>query len=252
MKLWLTIAYDGRRFCGWQAQDNGRSVQRVLTDACGEVYGRRCLVTGCSRTDSGVHALAYSCTVTFADGELSITDTIPTEAVPRALNSHLPEDVAVAAAKTAPDSFHPRYDVKSKTYEYIFYDSPARSPFLSGFATHTHTITDGALEKMDAAANAMCGRRDFASFMASGSRITDTTRTVFDCSVRRDGERVIFRVTADGFLYKMVRTMAGTALAAGEGKISPEDVGAIIESRDRRRAGATMPAAGLYLCEVTY
>ena len=253
MKLWLTVAYDGRNFCGWQAQDNGRSVQRTLSDTCTRVYGRRCLVTGCSRTDSGVHARAYSCTVTGADaGGADITEIIPVDAVPRALNANLPEDIAVLAARRAPDDFHPRYDVKYKTYEYVFYDSPTRSPFLSGTAHHVRRITEEALARMDEAARAMCGRRDFAAFMASGSKITDTVRTVTDCTVHREGIYVIFRVTADGFLYKMVRTMAGTALAAAEGRLTAADVDGIIESRERKRAGATLPPDGLYLCEVVY
>lgn len=253
MKLWLTVAYDGRKFCGWQAQDNGRSVQRTLSDAFGALYGRQCLVTGCSRTDSGVHARAYSCTVTFADKDgAEIDSVIPARAVMRAINARLPEDVVVTDVRTADDSFHPRYSVKSKTYEYVFRDAEARSPFLTGLVTETSPISDEAIARMDAAARAMCGERDFAAFMASGSKITDTVRTVYECGVRREGEFVIFRVTADGFLYKMVRTMAGTALAAGRGRFEPEDIGTIIASRERRQAGETLPACGLYLCEVRY
>lgn len=253
MKIWLKITYDGRRFCGWQAQDNGRSVQRTLTDVCSLVYGRQCLVTGCSRTDSGVHARVYSCTVAFADAEApGIESVIPAVDVVRALNARLPEDVAVLSAEVTDDGFHPRYDVKSKTYEYVFRDADVRSPFLAGFVCHTRPISDDALLYMDAAARSMCGRRDFAAFMASGSKITDTVRSVFECGVRRDGELVIFRVSADGFLYKMVRTMAGTALAAARGRINPEDIDGIIASRDRRLAAETLPPCGLYLCDVTY
>ena len=253
MKIWLKITYDGRRFCGWQAQDNGRSVQRTLTDACSLLYGRRCLITGCSRTDSGVHARAYSCTVAFADEDApAIESVIPAPDVVRALNARLPEDVAVLSAEVADDGFHPRYDVRSKTYEYVFRDADVRSPFLSGFVYHTRPISDEALIRMDEAARAMCGRRDFAAFMASGSKITDTVRNVYECGVRREGELVIFRVSADGFLYKMVRTMAGTALAAARGRIATEDIDSIIASRERRRAGETLPPDGLYLCEVAY
>ncbi len=253
MKLRLTLAYDGRRYCGWQAQENAESVQSVMTKTCAELYGRRCLVTGCSRTDSGVHARGYSCTVAFEDGaDNDITAVIPVAAVPRAMNSRLPDDIAVIDAVCVPDLFHARYDVKSKTYEYLFYDAPSRSPFCSGFALHTQKIGERELSLMDAAARAMEGERDFAAFMASGSKITDTVRCVRECRVMRRGEFIVFSVTADGFLYKMVRTMAGTALDAARGKLTAEDIGAIIESRDRRRAGATLPPCGLYLCRVEY
>ncbi len=250
MKLWLTISYDGRGYAGWQAQDNAKSVQRTLTDAACAVYKRRCLVTGCSRTDSGVHARAYSCTVAFEDGD--ITSVIPAGAAVRALNSALPDDIAVLSASSADDAFHPRYDVKSKTYEYVIRDAEIRSPFLSGLVYETRPISEPSFLRMDAAARAMTGKRDFAAFMASGSKIRDTVREVFDCSLRREGEFVIFSVTADGFLYKMVRTMAGTALAAARGRISPEDVDGIIASRSRACAAETLPPCGLYLCRVDY
>lgn len=255
MKLKLTVSYDGRNFCGWQAQNNGRSVQRTLTDACAGLYGRRCLVTGCSRTDSGVHAREYVCTAVFEEngGEADdICAAIAPENVVRALNVRLPADVAVINAEPAADDFHPRYGVRSKTYEYVLHDSGVRSPFLTGLVTETRPIPDGVLALMDAAARAMCGRRDFAAFMASGSKIKDTVRTVSECTVRREGEFVIFRVTADGFLYKMVRTMAGTALAVGRGRLSVSDVEGIIGSRDRTRAAETLPPDGLYLCRVEY
>ena len=253
MKLQLILAYDGTNYCGWQAQENGKSVQETVTAAACELYCRECLVTGCSRTDSGVHARAYSCTVQFADGAgEGIDSVIPVAAVPRAMNAKLPEDIAVTNAIVVSDDFHPRYGVKSKTYEYVMYDSPVRSPFMRGRAYHVRLISDASLSAMDMAAKAMCGKRDFAAFMASGSRIEDTVRTVYECSVRRDGENIIFRVSADGFLYKMVRTMAGTALAVGGGRLRADDISDIIESKDRSCAGATLPAEGLYLCEVRY
>ncbi len=250
MKLQLILAYDGARYCGWQSQRRGDSVQEAVTSASSELYGRQCLVTGCSRTDSGVHARAYSCTVEFTDGD--ICGVIPTESVPRALNARLPDDIAVSSAFAVSDGFHPRYDVKSKTYEYVMYDSPERSPFYAGRAYHIRSLDGDTLARMLAAAGAMTGRRDFAVFMASGSKIKDTVREVYECDVRRESDLVIFRVSADGFLYKMVRTMAGTALAAAYGRIEPGDIGDIIESGNRGRVGATLPPEGLYLCRVDY
>ncbi len=253
MKLRLILAYDGRRYCGWQAQDNATSVQSVMTKACSELYGTRCLVTGCSRTDSGVHARGYSCAVAFEnDKGGDITCRIPAESVPRALNARLPEDISVLSAECVPDGFHPRYDVKSKTYEYLFYDAPVRSPFYEGFALRIQPLSDTELAAMDGAARKMEGRRDFSAFMASGSKVTDTVRNVTECRVARRGELIVFSVTADGFLYKMVRTMAGTALDAARGKLTACDIDEIIRSRQRARAGATLPPSGLYLCRVEY
>lgn len=251
MKLKLTISYNGAAYCGWQAQSNAVSVQSTLTDAVAATYKRRCLVTGSSRTDSGVHARAYVCTVEGADG-FDVTEVIPVDAVPRAINSKLPDDIAVISAEIVPDDFHARYSVRSKTYEYVFYGSDVRSPFMSGLAYTVPPVTDEMLARMDAAAQKMCGKRDFASFMATGSKIKDTVRTVFDCKASRRGDTVVFSVTADGFLYNMVRIMAGTAYAAAQGRISPDDIDAVIDAKDRSRAGQTLPPHGLYLCRVEY
>lgn len=251
MKLKLTLAYNGAAYCGWQAQTNAVSVQSTLTKAVADTYKKRCLVTGSSRTDSGVHARAYVCTVEGADGD-DITSVIPVGAVPRAINSKLPDDIAVLSAELVPDDFHARYSVRSKTYEYVFYDSSVRSPFTAGLAYNVPPITDEMLAKMDLAARKMCGKRDFASFMSTGSKIKDTVRNVYDCRVFRRGDTVVFSVSADGFLYNMVRIMAGTAYAAALGRLSPDDVDAIIGACDRSRAGQTLPPYGLYLCRVEY
>lgn len=251
MKLKLTLSFDGAAYCGWQAQLNALSVQTVLTAAAKKLYGKDCLITGCSRTDSGVHAKNYVCTLEFAD-EDDITAVIPADAVPFALNSKLPDDIAVLAAETVAKDFHPRYSVRSKTYEYIFYDSRVRSPFYSGRAHTVKPLSAESIAKMNDAATLMRGKRDFASFMASGSKITDTVRCVFEAKVERRGDTVVFSVTADGFLYNMVRIMAGTLLAVGTGRILPDDIPDIITACDRSRAGVTLPPDGLYLCRVDY
>lgn len=251
MKLKLTLSYNGAAYCGWQAQSNALSVQTVLTSAAKKLYGKDCLITGCSRTDSGVHAKNYVCTLEFAD-EDDITAAIPADAVPFALNSKLPDDIAVLEAETVAEDFHPRYSVRSKTYEYIFYDSRVRSPFYSGRAHTVKPLSAESIAKMNDAAALMCGKRDFASFMAAGSKIKDTVRYVFDASVIRREDTVVFSVTADGFLYNMVRIMAGTLLSVGAGRLLPDDVTDVIAARDRSRAGATLPPDGLYLCRVDY
>lgn len=251
MKIKLTIAYNGAAYCGWQAQSNAVSVQSTLTRVISEVYKRPCLVTGSSRTDSGVHARAYVCTVESADGS-DVSSVIPASAIPRAINSRLEDDIAVISAELVPDDFHARYSVRSKTYEYVFYDSDVRSPFMSGLAYSVPPITNEVLLKMDACARKMCGTHDFASFMATGSKIKDTVRTVYECKVFRRNETVVFSVSADGFLYNMVRIMAGTVYAAALGRISSDDIDGIIAARDRKRAGQTLPPHGLYLCRVEY
>lgn len=251
MKLKLTLCYDGKKYCGWQAQKNGRSVQETVTSAASSLYGCPCLITGASRTDSGVHAKNYVCTLESADGD-DISERIPADAVPHAMNARLPEDIAVIGAETVSDDFHARYSVRSKTYEYIFYDSAVRSPFLSGRAYQIPPLSDEAVRAMNEAAGVMCGERDFASFMAAGSKIQDTVRNVYSAKVERRGDVVVFTVSADGFLYNMVRIMAGTLFFVARGKLTADDIDGIIESRDRSRAGATLPPYGLYLVKVEY
>ena len=260
MKLLLTIAFDGGAYCGWQSQTNGPTIQRTINRALFDTYGFDCLVTGCSRTDSGVHARRYFLTAepdysrspNRAGDTRGIVEIIPLERVPRAINVHLPDDIAVISASAVLDSFHPRYSAKRKTYEYVFYDSAERNPFYRGRAYHIQPMDDDALRRMSEAAAAMIGQHDFRAFMASGSSIVDTVREVTECSVRREGDFIIFCVTADGFLYNMVRIMAGTVLAAARGKIDASDVKKIIELRERKKAGDTLPPYGLYLKDVVY
>ena len=214
----------------------------------------------CSRTDSGVHARRYFLTAepdysrspNRAGDTRGIVEIIPLERVPRAINVHLPDDIAVISASAVLDSFHPRYSAKRKTYEYVFYDSAERNPFYRGRAYHIQPMDDDALRRMSEAAAAMIGQHDFRAFMASGSSIVDAVREVTECNVSREGDLVIFSVTADGFLYNMVRIMAGTALAAARGTIDAYGVTKVIESRDRRQAGDTLPPYGLYLKDVFY
>ena len=246
MKLLLKIAYDGRGYCGWQVQKNGKSVQGELCRAAGEIYGVGVAVTGCSRTDSGVHAKEYFCTLETPKD----APEIPLLSIPRALNSNLPEDITVYDAVEVGQDFHARYGVKEKTYEYVFDNGVCRDPFLFSRAWHIPKRLDDAL--MNEAAALFVGEYDFSAFMASGSSVTDTVRRVSAASVRREGEKVIFSVTANGFLYNMVRIMAGTLRDVSIGKISALSVKEIILSKDRRKAGITAPPDGLYLTKVVY
>lgn len=245
MKILLTISYVGSAYCGWQVQKNGRSVQETVQDAVEQVFGKRYPVTGCSRTDSGVHARGFRCTVDVDEN----APKIPEGRIPIAMNTKLPDDVAVRRAEYVSDDFHARYSVKSKRYEYVICNSTLRDPFLAGRAWTVPQRLDEVA--MNAAAREFVGKHDFTSFRAAGSDVPDSVRTVYDASVRREGEMIIFSVQADGFLYNMVRIMVGTLVDISRGGIE-ENISEIINARDRKRAGQTAPPDGLTLAEVFY
>lgn len=249
MKILLKLSFVGTNYCGWQAQANGRSVQQTLTAASERLFGFPCDITGCSRTDSGVHANCFCATVS-QKGEQGIITTIPLDRIPRALNTFLPDDVSVFSAETVDSEFHPRYSVKSKEYIYKIHTRPERDAFLAGRAWHLPRILDVAA--MKEAAKGFIGHHDFAAFMAQGSKIVDTRRTVYSAEIESDGDMIIFRVSADGFLYNMVRIMMGTLTDVGEGRIKPFEIDKIIEGKDRSEAGKTAPPDGLYLNKVVY
>lgn len=255
MKLLLKIMYDGTDYCGFQSQKNGRSVQEVLTSAMSELFHTDCTVTGCSRTDAGVHALGFCAAVAPKNPEIWTERLpIPPEKLPRASDRLLPRDISIRSAAVVEDSFHPRYDVASKEYIYRMSDAPYRDPFTSDRVWHLKKpITEEGLRRMKQAAEAIPGTRDFSSFMAAGSKITDARRTVYRCSVDRGEEGIItLRISADGFLYNMVRIITGTLTDTAYGTFSPDDMEKIIAAKDRTAAGKTAPASGLYLNEVTY
>ena len=253
-KVLLKIAYVGTAYCGYQVQPNGVTVQEKLNKAAEALFGYPCDIVGCSRTDSGVHARGF-CAAVSKKGEGSLPTSVPPERVARAMNAHLPSDIAVLSSREVPEDFHPRYDVKSKEYEYLIYNGRERDPFLRGRAWHIPTpIEDTALAAMQAAAAHFVGTHDFSAFRAVGADTDpgDAVRTVFSARVERQGEMISFRVRADGFLYHMVRILAGTLVAVANGRLGAEEIPAVIESRDRRRAGNTAPACGLYLDTVYY
>ena len=256
-KILLYIRYDGRGpadrpFCGYQAQKNGYSIQQALTEGTTALFGCPCDVTGCSRTDSGVHALMFCATVTL-HGKDYMETTIPVDRIPRALNIHLPNEVAAYKALWVPADFHPRYSVTSKEYVYRILNSQNRDPFAVGRAWHYPRPIDGeGFAAMDKAAAAFVGKRDFSACMAAGSKIVDATRHVMAASVEREGEYITFRVRADGFLYNMVRIMVGTLFEVAEGHMTPESIPERLDSLDRAAFGRTAPAEGLYLNRVFY
>lgn len=261
MKLLLKIMYDGTAYCGFQSQKNGYSVQEILTKAISALTGMDCTVTGCSRTDAGVHALGFCAAVCPAaavspDNPQSAENwlTIPLEKLPRAAEKFLPPDISIYAAAVMDDSFHPRYDVASKEYIYKITDTPYRNPFTAGRVWQLkRPISEEGLRQMSFAAEKIHGYRDYSSFMAAGSKIVDARRNVSRCTINREPDGIItLRISADGFLYNMVRIITGTLIDTAYGTFSPDDMDRIIEAKDRSAAGRTAPACGLYLNEVTY
>ena len=255
-KLLLYIRYDGSHFCGYQAQKNGYSVQQALNEGTEALFGYPCDITGCSRTDSGVHANMFCATVT-PKGQDTMQTTIPLDRLPRALKSHLPDAVAVRKALWVPTDFHARYSVSSKEYIYRILNTQNRDPFEQGRAWHyPRPLTAEQIAAMNSAAGAFVGKRDFAACMASGSKVQSTVRHVMSAAVEAtpviDGRLITFRVRADGFLYNMVRIMVGTLAEVAEGHILPDSIPERLDSLDRAAFGRTAPAEGLYLNRVFY
>ena len=248
-KYLLTLAYDGTNYRGFQVQNGTEdvpTVQRTVQDALEHIYGERLAVTGCSRTDAGVHARDFK--LTYSIGEKH--SKIPVSHIPPAFNTVLPPDIAVLDARCVPEHFHVRHDVWEKEYEYLVHNSRIPDPFLAGRAYLCKYPIDA--ERMSEAAQVFLGTHDFRGFMASGSDMEDTVRTVRSVSVTRNGTTVAFRIAADGFLYNMVRIFVGTMLGCAGGRFRAEDLSDILASRDRSRAGMTVPAYGLYLNRVTF
>ncbi len=240
----LEIAYKGTNYCGWQVQPDKPTVQSTLQNACTTVLGENILLTGCSRTDSGVHAKGFIATVC---GE-ALPD-IPVQSLPLAINTNLPEDISVLSSQIMPEGFHPRYDAKGKEYIYTIRNSRIKDPFSADTAWHYARRID--VEKANGLCAKFVGKKDFRAFMAAGSKIVDTVREVKYFNVRAENDTVIFTVAADGFLYNMVRIMVGTVVERASG-INGMDISDIIKSKNRANAGITAPAHGLTLNRVFY
>ena len=246
MNFLLDLSFDGTRYCGFQVQKNGLSVCQAVQDAMEKTLQERPDVKGCSRTDSGVHAEHYA--LSFA------SDTaIPAEKLPLALNQNLPLDIRVNSARPVPDDFHARYSAHAKTYHYRIWNSPIDSPFQQAYYYRVPAPLN--VSAMALAAGGFVGKQDFASLCAADcetAKRSGTVRTITACSVKQQGPLVIISVTADGYLYNMVRILAGTLLLVGQGKIRPEEISAVLAAKNRAAAGPTLPAKGLFLHSVDY
>ena len=252
MKILLHISFLGTKYCGYQIQPNRVTIQQRLNEASRALFGYDCDIVGCSRTDSGVHANHFCATVT-KKGTDHLETTIPAEKIPFAIACYLPDDISVFKAEVVEESFHPRYDVKYKEYVYRIWNRPEKNPFLHDRTLHyPKHIDDIALQNMNSAAAAFVGTHDFSAYMSADTKVKDTVRTVYSATIVRDGDIVEFRVSANGFLYNMVRIFTGTLLAVAEGKISPDDIKEITDQKDRKKAGITVPPCGLFLNKVEY
>jgi tRNA pseudouridine38-40 synthase len=244
--LKLTIQYDGTSYVGWQRQAAGVSIQGLLEAALRPVEGTDTAVHGAGRTDAGVHALAQVASVSLSSG-------LPEGTIVRALNAALPPDVRVLAAEEVSPAFHARFSARTKTYEYRIVNAPLVSPFLYRYAWHVRRALD--MEAMQAAAFSFAGRHDFAAFQGAGSTAATTERTILDLAWAAGhgfDQPLVFRVTGDGFLRHMVRSIVGTLVEVGSGRLKPGRVPAILQSRDRTQAGPTAPPHGLFLTGVQY
>lgn len=243
MKHLLHLSYLGTNYCGFQVQPNGNTVQAELQKAATRLFCTACGITGCSRTDSGVHALEYAAVL-----EEHGTSEIPEESVPRAMNTYLPRDISVFRSELVPDDFSIRRSIIGKEYMYLIWNGEHRNPFYTDRALFYPRAID--MEKMTAALPHFLGTHDFCAFMASGSDIVETTRTITDIHAEHDGDWIKIFVSADGFLYNMVRIIVGTLLEISEGRLFIEDLPSIIGEGKRERAGRTAPPEGLYLNRV--
>ena len=242
-RILLTIGYDGTEYCGWQYQDNGPSIQEEIEKALKEALGEFTRVTGASRTDAGVHAR----------GQRAHFDTcasIPPDKYPFVLNRYLPEDIRVTAACRVENDFHARFQAVGKWYTYRIHNAPHPSALFSRMTAHVPLrLDDGAMRRC---AGSLIGKHDFAAFAAAGGQAKTTVRTVDRFSLDRIGDDLILRVHGDGFLYNMVRIIAGTLIDVGHGRLDEGCIARAIQSKDRLDLGVTAPARGLELTQVEY
>ena len=239
----LRLRYDGSAYHGWQRQRDLPTVQQTMEEAIEKVCGERVHVTGCGRTDAGVHALRYC-------ASCHSNCTVPLDRLPLALNSRLPDDIAVYDACEVDDSFNAIGSCRQKEYIYRILNRRIPDPFMEKRVCFYPSPLD--IDAMRRAAAAFVGKHDFAAVRSVGTETKTTVRTVFWCDAVRNGDYITVRVCADGFLYNMVRAMVGTMVYASYGKLIPEEIPSLLETRDRRLTGPTMPPQGLYMHRVWY
>ena len=239
----LFLTYEGTAYHGWQVQKKDVTIGQTMEEAAARIVGHPVKMTGCGRTDAGVHARHYV-------ANFRTNSTIPVERLPYAMNTHLPEDIVVTGAMEVHDDFNAIGSCVRKEYTYLIYNSRIRDPF---YVNRTWFYPKHLDEKiMQQAASQFVGTHDFAAVRSVGTDVKSTVRTVYYYDVERKGDLIELRVCANGFLYNMARAMAGTVVYAAEGKIKPEEIGALLASGNRTAAGPTVPPGGLYMTKLWY
>lgn len=243
MRILLKVAYDGTNYHGFQCQTNACSIQDTLNAALSDLFGVSVRTTGASRTDTGVHAR----------GNVAVFDVetrIDPSKIAFAVNARLPEDIRIVESRQVPDTFHPRYQRTVKTYTYHILNRTHPDPMFRNYEMHCYYHLDE--NAMNSAASYLVGEHDFASFCAAGNTSATTVRTIYRADVIRTGDRLVFTITGNGFLYNMVRIITGTLLLTGQGKFPPSQMKSIIEAKNRSAAGPTALARGLVLETIEY
>ena len=239
----LRLRYDGSRYHGWQVQKNALTVAQTMEEALSKVCGEKIKLTGCGRTDAGVHALRYC-------ANFRSDCTVPVDRLPLAVNSRLPDDIAVVDAVEVAEDFNAIGSCIKKEYVYKILNSRIPDPFLAERVCFYPQRLDISL--MQAAARAFEGTHDFKAVRSEGTQTKTTVRTVHWCRAEKDGDLITVSICANGFLYNMCRAMVGTMVYASYGKLIPEEIPELLEKRDRRLTGPTMPPQGLYLNRIWY
>ena len=243
-RIRLTVSYDGTGYCGWQVQPNGITVEEVLNKKLSRLLKEDVHIIGASRTDSGVHAL----------GNIAVFDTesrIPAEKMAYALNQQLPEDIVIVKSDEVPLDWHPRYQERiTKTYEYHIYNAKVMNPLRKRYSAHISFPLD--VENMRKGAAYLVGEHDFKSFCNIKTNTNDTVRTIYSIDIEKIEEEIIIRVVGNGFLYNMVRIIAGTLIRVGRGFYTPEKIGEILDKKEHTAEGITAPPQGLVLKEIFY
>lgn len=239
----LKIAYDGTDFHGWQIQKNAHTIEQELTTVLNKLTKENIKVLGCGRTDTGVHAYEYVL-------NFKTNSNIPVEKLPDAINSNAHEDISVLSAYIMNDDFHARFSAVRKTYVYRLLNSKNRNPFENRYAYRYGGQLD--FEKIQQACSFFIGEHDFSSHKSKGTDTKTSVRTMYDCKATKIGDIIEIEMTANGFLYNMARTIAGTILQCGIGKIEPCSIPEILKSLDRTKSGATLPANGLFMKYTEY
>ena len=243
MRIFASVCYDGTLYQGWQKQPDKLNIQGEIERAIELVTGEKVDLTASGRTDAGVHALAQK-------ANFKTDSNLPIEKFPVALNSKLKKSIRIQKAEEMEEKFHCRYNCKQKTYRYIINNSREGSAIYRNLEYHIPIKLD--LDSMQKAIKYFEGEHDFKGFKASGTSSKSSVRKIYKAEVRKEGERIILELTGNGFLYNMVRIIAGTIVEVGLGKIKYEDIPEIINSKQRTRAGKTLPAHALYLVNVEY